>query len=224
MRAYRFLGRDMRGGQGDGAPWTKGETRMWGDGDFLYMPLYLSSPSWWDALSYAPGPVACIVDVEGTIYEDNRIQESTSHTLVDYRDATSALQTFAVECIEREIDIDAIEIDDDDDDDDNDDDDVAQSMSKTCQFLGRKISNQPLFRNATITEGARYSSRRAVLAVQDAVPKMMARLADFFPKDVVAQITEAAAKAAGEAEKERQRRRLDELIMELFQKEESDEK
>jgi len=103
MKAYHFLRKDMRSGKGDEPPWSKGETRTWSGDCILCKSGYHSSPSWRDALSYAHGPIACIVDVSRSIDKDTDKQVSRTRTLVDYRDATKVLLLFACECAERAL-------------------------------------------------------------------------------------------------------------------------
>jgi hypothetical protein len=64
-RAFHFLKEDMTSGYGNEPPWTVGERRELPKGQRVKMCArgYHSSPSFLDALSYAPGPVACIVEV-----------------------------------------------------------------------------------------------------------------------------------------------------------------
>src|SRR5690606_18182369 len=62
---YHFLKADMTAGSGREPAWTIGETRR------LTGPLeicargYHASPTPWDALQYAPGPVLCVVELTG---------------------------------------------------------------------------------------------------------------------------------------------------------------
>jgi len=103
MKAYHFLRKDMRSGKGDEPPWRKGETRTWEGECVLCESGYYSSPTWLDALKYALGPIACIVDVSEPIKKDDDRQVSKERTLVDYRDTTKPLVLFACECAERAL-------------------------------------------------------------------------------------------------------------------------
>jgi len=103
VKAYHFLKEDMTTLFGNEPPWQKGETRVWQGICVLDQSGYHSSPVWLGALSCAPGPVACIVDVSRPIQKDKLIQVSRVRTLVDYRNATTALLLFACDCAERAI-------------------------------------------------------------------------------------------------------------------------
>jgi len=60
MKAMHFLKEDMRAGSGREKPWKVGEERTVPRPDRIGLCAYgyHSAPSWRDALSYAPGPVA----------------------------------------------------------------------------------------------------------------------------------------------------------------------
>jgi len=100
MRAYHFLKRDMTTGFGNEPPWRKGETRRWKGECVLCESGYHSSPTWLDAVLYAAGPIACIVDVSRPVRRFADKQVSRRRTLIDYRDATRVLYLFACECAE----------------------------------------------------------------------------------------------------------------------------
>jgi len=103
MKAYHFLQEGMTTGFGDEPPWTKGETRTWEGKVVFCIAGYHSSPTWLDALEYASGPIACIVDVSRPVEKDDTKQVSKIRTLVDYRDATRTLYLFACDCAERAL-------------------------------------------------------------------------------------------------------------------------
>jgi hypothetical protein len=102
MKAYHFLLQNMNAGSGGEKAWKAGETRTKREAK-LCERGYHSSPSWYDALQYAPGPMACIVDVSEPIERDRTKQVSLTRTLVDCRDATRVLHLFACECAERAL-------------------------------------------------------------------------------------------------------------------------
>jgi len=103
MKAYHFLGADMTAGSGNEPAWKVGETRSIEGECVLCGRGYHSSPSWFDALQYAPGAMACIVDVSEPVQKDETKQVSHQRTLVDCRDATRMLHLFAIECAERAL-------------------------------------------------------------------------------------------------------------------------
>ncbi|MDE1871826.1 MAG: hypothetical protein KGI06_06335 [Candidatus Micrarchaeota archaeon] len=106
MKAYHFLRADMTAGNGDEPPWAVGETRSIEGELALCGRGYHSSPSWADALQYAPGPVACIVEVSEPKAKDAefpRKQMSRTRTLLAARDVSRELRLFAWDCEERPL-------------------------------------------------------------------------------------------------------------------------
>ena len=106
MKAYHFLKLNMETGLGTEGPWVIGEEReIAGEPELCYRG-YHSSKSWLDALNYAPGAMACIVDIPtkrgGTIVGDDK-QVSPRRKLLAARDATQVLQLFACDCAERAL-------------------------------------------------------------------------------------------------------------------------
>jgi len=104
-RAYRFLPTDMTGKFR--GPWQVGEMRSvaqrprWWD-DFS------SSPTLWEALQCAKGPVACLFEVSG--YRHERRNErgaregfSNSCKLLAASDISRELRSFAADCAERAL-------------------------------------------------------------------------------------------------------------------------
>ena len=68
---YHFLQANMRAGAGREKPWTVGETRTLKSTKAI-VPCrrgFHASPTAWDALKYAPGPVLCLVEVSGDMRE-----------------------------------------------------------------------------------------------------------------------------------------------------------
>jgi len=103
MRAYHFLKADMTAGSGDEPAWKVGETRTVEGKLELCKRGYHSSRSWFDALPYAPGAMACIVEVSEPEYRQGDKRVSRTRTLVDCRDATKVMHLFACECAERAL-------------------------------------------------------------------------------------------------------------------------
>ena len=101
MKAYHWLKNDMTSGSGDEKPWTIGETRTI-EGDIeLCRKGYHSSKSFYDALQYTPGAMACIVEISGKTIKGGDKQVSSTRKLIDARDATKVLMEFDVDCAER---------------------------------------------------------------------------------------------------------------------------
>jgi len=84
----------MKSGKGDELPWVVGETRRIEGEVALYFRGYHSSPTILDALGYAPGPVACVVEVSEPVGKDSSKQVSRTRTLIAALDATRVLHEF----------------------------------------------------------------------------------------------------------------------------------
>ena len=100
MKAYKFLKDDCRSGCGNEPPWKEGETRtLNGTVEMCYWG-YHASPSWFDALQYAPGAIASIVDLKKPVRGSDKWVSNTC-TIIKMVDATKVLRTFACDCAER---------------------------------------------------------------------------------------------------------------------------
>jgi len=104
MKAYHFLKDNMKSGEGQEKAWTIGEERTIKGEVELCVRGYHSSPSWYDALNYAPGPIACLVEIpkQGTIKDTNK-SVSPKRRLVDCRNAEQVLRIWACDCAERAL-------------------------------------------------------------------------------------------------------------------------
>jgi len=104
MKAKHFLKDDMCGGYGNEPAWTLGEERDIGDDNLeLCSRGYHSSPSWYDALNYAQGSMACIVEVSKPVQKDNTKQVSRKRKLIKVRNAEKALRAWDCDCAERAL-------------------------------------------------------------------------------------------------------------------------
>jgi len=105
VKAYHFLKEDMRAGSGREKPWKVGEERTVPRPDRIELCAYgyHSAPSWRDALKYAPGPVACIVEVSEPVARDDSKQASTTRKLLAAKDVSKELRLFACDCAERTL-------------------------------------------------------------------------------------------------------------------------
>jgi hypothetical protein len=117
IRAYHFLPDDMRADEdivaGLDEPWHIGDTRTYtpvkiasGDGEFITESGYHSSPTLWDALLQANGPVACLVEVSTPLSISNSVegpvsQSSEVRTLIAAVYVRAELRGFACDCAER---------------------------------------------------------------------------------------------------------------------------
>ena len=103
MKAYHFLREDMTAGSGNEPPWAIGEERTIEGGIELCVRGYHSSPTWYDALSYTPGNMACMVEVSKPIKQDRDKQVSHTRKLLACRNAEKALRAWACDCAERAL-------------------------------------------------------------------------------------------------------------------------
>ncbi len=106
MKAYHFLKDNMEAGSGIEKAWKIGEEREYGGDIAMCSRGYHSSPSWYEALGYAPGSMACIVEIpsvkRGTIKGDDK-SVSPKRKLVDCRNTEKVLGAWACDCVERAL-------------------------------------------------------------------------------------------------------------------------
>jgi len=103
MKAYHFLKDDMTGGYGGGEPWKEGETREVEGELVMCQRGYHASPSWYDALNYAMGNMACLVELSGEIQKDTNKYVARKRKLIKARNAEKVLRTWACDCAERAL-------------------------------------------------------------------------------------------------------------------------
>jgi len=117
VRAYHFFPDDMRAAEdivaGLDEPWHIGDTRIYtpvkidsGDGEFITESGYNSSPTLWDALLQANGPIACLVEVSTPLSisdsaQGPSLQSSEIRTLIAAVDVRAELRRFACDCAAR---------------------------------------------------------------------------------------------------------------------------
>ena len=94
---------DMTAGSGNEPAWTIGEERTFEGNITICESGYHSSPSWYDCLNFAPGNMACIVEISKPIKSDQSKHVSRTRKLVDARNAEKVLRTFACDCAERAL-------------------------------------------------------------------------------------------------------------------------
>ena len=102
-RAFHFLRDGMKSGYGSEPPWKIGEERTIEGVLKMCEHGYHSSPTWYDALKYAPGNMACIVEVSGVILKDTDKQVSSSRKLIKAKDSGRVLRNWACDCAERAL-------------------------------------------------------------------------------------------------------------------------
>ncbi|MDO8750341.1 MAG: hypothetical protein Q7K03_04255, partial [Dehalococcoidia bacterium] len=100
MQSYHFLKADMTAGSGKEPAWTVGETRTMKGKAVMCERGYHASPTLYDALDYAPGPVACIVELGGPVEWQSDKGVSLSRKLVKAVNVERELYLFAADCAE----------------------------------------------------------------------------------------------------------------------------
>ena len=117
LRAYHFPFEDLRSDEdmiaGNAIPWRVGEIRAYtpitmdaGDGESISQIGYRSSPTLWDALFDADGPIACLVEVSEPIsiksdLESGFVAVSKERRLLAAKNMRAELRLFACDCAER---------------------------------------------------------------------------------------------------------------------------
>ena len=101
MKAYHFLKTSMQAGSGTEEPWTVGEERTVEGRIILCERGYHWGQDWYSALQYAPGPIACIVDVDKAHADDSGKGVSKRRKLIQAVNVERELRLFAADCAER---------------------------------------------------------------------------------------------------------------------------
>ena len=104
MIAWHFLKEDMCAGYGKERAWKVGDERTVKTKTIkLCERGYHSSPTLFDALEYAPGPMACIVEVSEPEAKDTTKQVSRTRKLLVAVNVDKELRQFAIDCAERAL-------------------------------------------------------------------------------------------------------------------------
>ena len=103
MKAYHFLKDDMTGGYGDEPAWKVGEEREVEGKLIMFERGYHASPSFHDALQYAKGNMACIVELSGEIIKDTNKYVARKRKLIDARNAEKELRAWGCDRAERAL-------------------------------------------------------------------------------------------------------------------------
>ncbi len=101
MKAYHFLKDNMCGGYGNEPAWKIGEQREVKGELIMCERGYHASPSFYNALNYAKGNMACIVELHGKIIKDTDKFVARKRKLVDARNAEKVLREWGCDCVER---------------------------------------------------------------------------------------------------------------------------
>jgi hypothetical protein len=101
--AYHFLRDDMTARSGKEKAWEIGEERSFPENMAIELCTfgYHSAPTLWDALQYAPGPMACLVEISEPIEKDDTKQVSRTRKLIKAVNIDRELRLFAADCAER---------------------------------------------------------------------------------------------------------------------------
>ena len=104
MIAYWFCQKKMTSPNAPKMVWKVGQTRTMKGKIVPCERGFHASPTLWDALTYAPGPIACLVELGGTIipHGDDKFAAS-SRKLLAAVDVSKELRLFAADCAEHVI-------------------------------------------------------------------------------------------------------------------------
>src|ERR1035437_8233975 len=103
MIAYKFIKDDFRSGSGDEPAWEIGKKRTVKGKIVLCESGYHSCNTFYDALGYAQGNVACIVEVSKPSQHDKTKQVSRSCTIVKMVNVERVMRRWGCECAERAL-------------------------------------------------------------------------------------------------------------------------
>ena len=104
MIAYHWLLADFRSERGNEEPWKVGEKRTHKAKTLVLCERgYHSSPSPWDGLEYAPGPILCRVEIGEPAQSQPDKFVSRSRELLAAVNVSTELQQFALDCAERAL-------------------------------------------------------------------------------------------------------------------------
>ena len=214
MKAYHFLRDDMTAGSGNEPPWQLGEEREIEGEIKLCECGYHSSPTWFDALSYALGNMACIVEVSKPISKDEDIQVSRKRKLIAAKNAEIVMRAWACDCAERALKKAGIK-----------DERSWNAITVTRLYNEGKASKEDLDAAKAAADAAAYAAWDAayIFAAAKAAARAAARAAAWAAADAAwaaaSDAADAAAYAARAAEVKWQKRRLNWYMKRLFSEE-----
>jgi hypothetical protein len=159
VKAFHFLRADRTSDCGNESPWEDGETRIIADPEKIILCEYgyHSSPTLWDALNYAPGPLACLVEISEPIETDGEAGRakavSASRQLIKAVNIDRELRLFACDCAERVLHIYER---------DNSSKAPRQAIEVARRFANGKATNEELAAAREAAGAARAAARAAV--------------------------------------------------------------
>src|SRR3990172_1036101 len=192
-RAYKFLRSDYCSGAGSEPVWQVGETRRLEGELAICARGYHSSPSWLDALRYAPGTVAALVKISEPEEPELRQSDKTCSremTVLGSRDVSRELRLFGADCAERVLLRE------------------RERGREPDKRLWAAVEAARQFAAGAIVEG-RLKANAAAYATANATAYAAAYAAAYAPAN-------AAADATREAERAWQRQRLADYLDPLF--------
>ena len=108
LLAYHFLNEDMATNLGNEPPWTVGKSRSVAGEIIPCESGYHGSPTLWNALTYAPGPVGCLVGLSGDVQpHGDPVDKYAARTrkLLAAVNIETELRLFAADCAEHVLPI-----------------------------------------------------------------------------------------------------------------------
>ncbi len=210
MEAYHFLKDDMCGGYGNEPVWRIGEEREVKGTLKMCERGYHASPSFYDALYYARGNIACIVELSGKILRDADKYVASKRKLIDARNAEKVLRTWGCDCAERALKKADIK------------DKKSWDAIKTARLYNEgKATKEELVAarvaaRVTAWDAAWVAARDAAWVAAWDAARVAVRDAAWVTAWDAARVT--ARDAARDAEIKWQKRRLNKLMKELFKK------
>ena len=185
MKGFKFLQADMRSSRGDEPAWEIGVKRDIPKERRKEIVIckygYHASPTLWDALQYAPGPVACLVETGRSVEKQDDKWVTASLTVVKAVNVDRELKLFAADCAEHVLHIYEREH--------PNDDRPRKAVQATRDFANGKIG-------AAAGDAARDAARAAARAAAGDAARAAAWAAAW---DAAWAATWAAARAAARA-------------------------
>jgi len=196
VKAYHFLKDDMTGGYGDELAWKEGEERSVEGKLVMCKHGYHASPSFLDALYYARGNTACIVELSGEIIKDTDKYVASKRKLIKAINAEKVLRTWGCDCAERAL--------------------KKAGIKDECSWNAIKVAR--LYNKSKATKDDLAAARDVAWEAVRVAVWEAARAAAWAAAWAAAReaVWEAAREAVREAEIKWQKRHLNKLLKPLF--------
>ncbi len=186
--------------------WEVGQTRTL-NGEIIPCRYgFHGSPTLWQALKYAPGPIACKVELSGTIVQEHDKLAASQKTLLAAVNVERELRLFAADCAEHVLHIFELEY--------PNDDRPRKAIAAARDYAdGRGAYEALQAANAAANAAAWAAAWAAGAGGAVAAARCAARYAR---SAVVNAARSAVVNAARSEEREWQRRRFEELFAGIF--------